>query len=153
MFSTFFPIILILIFVFMCYINFRIVAKFDQNTSFFENLIPVWNTYILAKQVMVRPGLYIIFMVMLPVVSGLVMLQILEWSFPTERTLEELQKTSLFFEVLQIAGAGLTAYLWGEVASALGKNRWLHRIMGVIYLPLMITVPMMAFDSSRPIKK
>ena len=52
MFSTFFPIILILIFVFMCYINFRIVAKFDQNTSFFENLIPVWNTYILAKQVL-----------------------------------------------------------------------------------------------------
>lgn len=81
------------------------------------------------------------------------MLQILEWSFPTERTLAELQNTSLFFEVLQIAGVGLTAYLWGEVAGALGKNPWLHRIMGVIYLPLMITVPMMAFDSSRPIKK
>lgn len=47
----------------------------------------------------------------------------------------------------------LTAYLWGEVAQALGKNRWLYRVMAFLSVPLLITMPIMAFDSSQPVTR
>jgi len=150
---VFLAVLFISILVFICYVNFRVITKFDNTIKFWETLIPVWNTYILAKQVMSKPGLYTSGIFIIGLVSVFVMMQILGWSFPTEKTMTQLHNYRWFFDLLKIIYAILTAYLWGEVAQALGKNRWLHRVMAFLSLPLIITVPIMAFDSSQPVKK
>lgn len=137
----------------LCYINYRLVAKFDSTTSFGENLVPIWNTYILARQVMTRPGLYIASQFLLVIIGMVAMLVLVGFSAPHQQMLQRMQEFDWFFSLLKILSAVVYAYLWSRVAQALGKRRWLHFALAFLSIPLIVTVPLMAFDKSRPIAK
>ncbi len=136
----------------ICYINYRIVAKFDPTVKFGENLVPIWNTYLLAKEVMPHPKRYIAANLLLVGISLVAMVSIIGFSF-NEFAFRRLQDFQWFFDLLKFISAILYAYLWGCTAKALGKRRWLHCLFGLLTLPLLISVPIMAFDKSRPVDR
>lgn len=129
---------------FVCYMNYRIVTKFNPTVKFWENLIPGWNMYILARAVMNRPVLYMLLQILLFVVNVIVSFNV---TSPAQKA-----EYDWLFSLLGLISAVLCAYLWGEVAYSLGKSRWLHRVLAFFAFPLIITIPMMAFDQSQPVR-
>lgn len=54
----------------------------------------------------------------------------------------------LFF--MGVTNCCVRAWLYGNIAKRLGKNVWLHAVMAFFVIPLLVTIPIMAFDDSRP---
>ncbi|MBC8014696.1 MAG: hypothetical protein H7X79_03010 [Sporomusaceae bacterium] len=120
---------IIILYVFICYANYRIIRKFNPAITFLQNLIPVWNIYLLAK--LINPAKAVL-------VTGLLLL--------TSNNYYE--GAFLYFMVL--TNFCLKAWLYGNIAKRLGKNIWVHAVLAFFLIPLLITIPIMAFDDSRP---
>lgn len=126
---TGFVVIIILLYVFICYANYRIIRKFNPAMTFLQNLIPAWNIYLLVK--LINPEKAVL-------VTGLLLL--------TSNNYYE--GAFLYFMVL--INFCLKAWLYGNIAKRLGKNVWLHTVLAFFLIPLVVTIPIMAFDNSRP---
>ena len=126
----------ILVYVFFCYVNYRIIRKFDPDMTFPQNLIPFWNTYLLAKQVTPHAAIIVITVFLCGFFAGA-----FDHSMYTLALL------------LRLASLSLWAWVIGLVAQTLGKNFWLYAILALFSLPLLIIMPLMAFDDSRPVNK
>ena len=130
-------VLMLAIYVFACYVNYRIVHKFDPSVSYGENLIPIYNEYLVAKQVMDHPGRFILILFFVPILFGII---------------SHMFDTTVLASLGNIIAAVMTARLWGLIAEGLGKNFWLHAILAFFALPLLITVLIFAFDSSAPVR-
>lgn len=119
-----------------CYLNYRIVRKFDPAVSYGENLIPIYNYYLLVKQVLPEPGRFV-FIMLATAFCGFIV------AF--------LFSSSLFVDLANIIIGIMYARAWGLIAEALGKRFWLHAILAFLSLPLIVTIPIFAFDSSKPV--
>lgn len=126
--------IFIAMYAFISYVYYRLLAKFDQNISFWQIFIPVWGMYLLAKQITARPALY---------VAALYLSAILVPAVQTHYWL---------ILSLQLIQGLLLGNIFGQFAKRLGKNYWFHAILGFFWLPVLVTAPIMAFDSSQPKK-
>ncbi|WP_094607244.1 hypothetical protein SPSIL_038460 [Sporomusa silvacetica DSM 10669] len=110
------------IYAFGCYVVYRVIRKFDQEVFYMETLIPIYNVYLLAKQVMVAPGKFIT-----------INLVVLFLGSIGAGVYHSSPAVSLANFILY----SLTAYLWGKIAKGLGKNFWLHAVLAFFNLPLL----------------
>lgn len=143
----------ILIYIAVSYINYRIVNKFTDHVSLWENFIPIWSTYILAREVISKPLVFMLAQYVPIAVSLIVLLNDFSFSFSAQVPLDKLQEHQALYDNLKLVYSVAVAYFWGQIASALGKKRWLHWIFALLQIPLLVSVPIMAFDKSRPVAR
>ncbi|MDR3563290.1 MAG: hypothetical protein P4N59_17910 [Negativicutes bacterium] len=121
-------------YVFICYLIYRIVAKFDDTTTFGECLIPFYNWYLVISLAVNQPGLYFMSMILVIVVTAFANSVLQDDLFDT------LRKCALFL---------MNANVWGLVARRLGKRFWLHALLALIPITFIILMTVAAFDKSR----
>jgi hypothetical protein len=72
---------------------------------------------------------------------------------PSQTPIDKIQEHQGLYDNLKMIYSVAVAYFWGEIANALGKKRWVHWIFALLQFPLVISVPIMAFDKSQPVSK
>ncbi|MDR3563291.1 MAG: hypothetical protein P4N41_16725 [Negativicutes bacterium] len=112
-----------------CYLNYCVVRKFDPATTFLQNLIPVYNYYLLARLALAQPVRYLI-------LTAAAVILAVGLGFSS-------QWCNFVFTLM-------LARIWGGLAEKLGKSFWKYAVFSVIPGVNLITIAVLAFDPSRP---
>jgi len=124
------------VYAFGCFINYRMVVKFDPATTYPVNLIPFWNWYLIIRVAVRSPATF--FWLTLPVPFILT-------------ALGKALDVSSITHLGTIISLLVTARVYGSIAEKLGKNFWLYAVL--MFIPLVNVIPtlILAFDGSRPV--
>lgn len=129
-----------------CYVNYCIVRKFDPTSSYGENLIPIYNYYLLLKQAVSSPGVYLLAMLGIELV-GYILGRALERPGPDNLLAELINGFASVIVTIMVAR------VWGLLAEKLGKSFWLYAILSLVPIVNFIIILILAFDGSKPLQE
>lgn len=134
----------------IAFVLYKIGLKLNTNKSYYWYLIPVYNTWILAKEVYFSAYLFSLF-ITIPILNAIISNLMLSKVFDNldninSETLEH--TTNLMYAIEGISSLLLiilSIKLWGDIAKKLDKNFWLYGVsISLFYLPILI----LAFEES-----
>lgn len=143
-----FFIFLIGLYIFTCFVHYRIVQKFDDTISFPEMLIPFWNIFVVDFIAFGKPYAYYYFWISLAIV------------FLVEKLTENYLSDSIIMHTSIVINALCFSVPIVFIAEKLGKNMWVYFLLmigpsvidiWVGYIITMIATLILAFDKSKPI--
>lgn len=132
----------------ICYINYRIVRKFNNNVSYLEMLIPLWNIFLIDRTALGKPYAYYYFW-------GSLIIVIL---------LNEVMKNYSHDSIIMLASNIISVLIFAIpvvfIAQNLGKSIWVYSLLmtvpslinfGIGFIITTIIILILAFDKSNPI--
>ena len=131
----------------ICYVSYRIVRKFDNATTFLENLIPIWNIYLIYRVAFGKPYAVYYFWI----------------CFFISILLNEVMKNYSHDSIIMFASNIIAALIYATpmalIAQKLGKNMWVYFLLlivpplidkGLAFIVTVIIQLILAFDGSKP---
>ena len=92
--------------------------------------MPIYNYYLVAKQVFTDPGSFVCVAVLLGIATSVA----------------EAANLSSLATLLYVIGLVVSARLWGLIAAGMGKNFWIYAILSMLGVVHVIVLFILAFD-------